>query len=167
MSDLVQKSKIKNNDLKFTKGEILVASSMRLSGRGNNSSSEYMKTYNVIRYGEMLFEGHSSSHFQYGRFVVNDFKDGIVSHVFDVFKFITPVDELFKKYYFHSERVMRRKLLKSTSNARMLNSLNFSELASQFLPMPIIAEQSSIGLLLKNIDNTIAHHQQNQISTDL
>lgn len=60
---------------------------MRDAQISDSSTDEYLKTYNIIHLGEMIFEGHSSKEYKSGRFVVNDYRPGIVSHVFDVFQF--------------------------------------------------------------------------------
>lgn len=53
------------------------------------SSDDYMKTYNIMRMGDIAFEGNKSKNYAHGRFVENTIGDGIVSHVFDVFRPIT------------------------------------------------------------------------------
>lgn len=48
--------------------------------------------------GDIAFEGNKSKNFAHGRFVENTIGDGIVSHVFDVFRPIADYDLLFWKY---------------------------------------------------------------------
>ncbi|KZK40524.1 hypothetical protein B40_2311 [Lactococcus cremoris] len=51
-----------------------------------------------MRVGDIAFESNKSKSYSYGRFVENIIGDGIVSHVFDVFRPITSYDLFFWKY---------------------------------------------------------------------
>lgn len=135
---------------------------MTYSLTNNRSKNDYMKTYNIIQLNDIVFEGHTSKKYRFGRFILNDFNDGIVSHVFDVYTPIIEMDSSFIKDYINNEKVMRKILLFSTSNARMLNSLNSVELNKQLILLPVITEQKMIGSLLKCIDSLIASNQLQQ-----
>ena len=121
-----------------------------------------MKTYNVIRRGNIVYEGHTSKLFAYGRFVLNQENDGIVSHVFDVFYPVETMSSDFMKVYIHTESVIRPILLKSTSHARMLNSLNTKELYRQLILLPELPEQQKIGILFTELQSLIAANQRQQ-----
>nr|WP_082077975.1 restriction endonuclease subunit S [Levilactobacillus spicheri] len=150
--------------MNFTKEDMLSAARMQPKTASSGSTDGYMKTYNVIRIGDIVFEGHRSSNYKYGRFVLNDFRDGIVSHVFDVFSPRVDLCSDFMRYYIHDERIMQKVLLYSTSQARMLNSLNVKELSRQGLRVPELKEQKVIGNLLKKTDCLIASNQLQQKS---
>jgi type I restriction enzyme S subunit len=157
------KSSEKNVGLKYTLDDILSAATLTKSANQREHTNEYMKTYNVIHRGDIVFEGHTSKEFSYGRFVLNDGQDGIVSHVFDVY---TPnqsqqSSQKFVKYYLHNEKILYPILLRSTSNARMLNSLNSKELYKQKILFPQYNEQKKIGELLTKIEKNIASNQRN------
>lgn len=132
---------------------------MEPSANHRHSSDEYMKSYNVIYINDIAFEGHTSKEFKFGRFVMNDRQDGIVSHVFDVFRPITKLSPKFIKYFIHDEAIMQKPLLFSTSNARMLNSLNVGELNNQILSIPSIKEQEKIGKIINVTEFLIAANQ--------
>ncbi|WP_056942225.1 restriction endonuclease subunit S [Secundilactobacillus kimchicus] len=136
---------------------------MRDAQISDSSTDEYLKTYNIIHLGEMIFEGHSSKEYKSGRFVVNDYRPGIVSHVFDVFQFKKKVDISFSKRYFHSERVMGKILQRSTSSARMLNALDLPQFLKQNIHLPALQEQKKIGDLFNGIDTLIASNQRKQL----
>ena len=125
-----------------------------------DSSDEYMMTYNKIRFGNIAFEGHANKEFPNGRFVLNDFRDGIVSHIYDVYIFTSRVDSAFMKKYINNPVVMRKILINSTSNARMMNSLNSKEFLKQKLLLPSFDEQQKIGVIFEQLDNLITLHQR-------
>ena len=56
------------------------------------STTEYLKTYYTFNVGDIAFEGHQSKEFRFGRFVENDIGNGIVSHIFAVFRPIVEYD---------------------------------------------------------------------------
>lgn len=125
------------------------------------SSDSYMKTYYVYRIGDISFEGHKSKKFKFGRFVENTLEDGIVSHIFDVYRPINSNHDLwFWNYYIHNDQVMRNVLRMSTTQATMMNNLVNKDLLKQTLNVPILAEQSKIGSLLNLLDKTITLHQR-------
>jgi type I restriction enzyme S subunit len=160
LKTLFKKSREKNIGLQFDRDAVLTAATMQDTTREITSADDYMRTYNVIHIGDLLFEGHTSKKFAYGRFVLNDYRDGIVSHVFDVYRPVERMEKEFLKYYMHSERIMRPILVKSTSNARMLNSLNAKEFGKQLINLPSISEQQQIGQLLDRLQTVVALHQQ-------
>lgn len=159
-TELFQKSSEKNTNLSFSRSQVLTGATMTDSDRDINSDDDYMKTYNVIHVGDILFEGHTSKQFAFGRFVLDDYRDGIVSHVFDIYRPKAKMNLSFWKYYIHDENVMRPILVRATSNARMLNALSSSEFLKQSVFVPSENEQAKIGNLLEQIDSTIALHQR-------
>ena len=87
------------NDLSFGADKIISVANMYFREDTTESSDEYMRTYNIMRLGDIAFEGNRSKYYANGRFVENTIGDGIVSHVFDVFRPITDYDLLFWKYH--------------------------------------------------------------------
>jgi type I restriction enzyme S subunit len=148
--------------LQFGREDILSVAKMQPyeSGRIDVSSDEYMKTYNVIRLNDIAFEGHTSKEFEYGRFVLNDYGNGIVSHVFDVYEPLAEFDSSFIKEYIHYEPIMKQILVRSTSSARMMNALKSKEFLQESLCVPTFDEQTKIGSFFRHLDNLITLHQR-------
>lgn len=120
-----------------------------------------MRTYYVYRIGDIAFEGHTNKKFQYGRFVENTLANGIVSHIFDIYRPIQKEHDLwFWKYYIHNENIMRDVLRKSTTKATMMTNLVNKDLLKQKLNIPILEEQKKIGRLFSQIDRTITLHEE-------
>lgn len=126
----------------------------------SRSSDDYMKTYNIVKMGDIVFEGHTTKEFANGRFVENTLGDGIVSHIFDVYSPVMKLDLFYWKYFIHNERSIGPLLKRSTTNARMMSNLVERDVLKQFLPVPSSIEQSSIGHMLHLIDNLIAANEQ-------
>ncbi len=73
------------NDLSFGADKIISVANMYFKEDTKESSDDYMKTYNVMRLGDIAFEGNRNKNYAHGRFVENTIGDGIVSHVFVIF----------------------------------------------------------------------------------
>lgn len=151
------KSKIeKNNDLEFDKNKIISVAKMQYKEDNNkDSSNEYMKTYNKMRLNDIAFEGNKSKDYRYGRFVLNDIGDGIVSHVFIVFSPIMDFESSFMKYYINYEPIMGRKLLFATTSTLMMTSLKTNEFMNLSIRLPGINEQRKIGLFISTFNKKI------------
>ncbi|OTN79295.1 hypothetical protein A5828_001791 [Enterococcus faecium] len=150
----------KNKDLRFKATDILSVAKMKYSDSPKNSTDEYMKTYFILKKGDIAFEGNKSKDYSFGRFVLNDVADGIVSHVFITFEPIAPMDINFMKIYINNEEVMKHKLVRSTTKTLMMTTLNVKDINRQMLPIPNLEEQQKIGTFFKSLDNTIALHQR-------
>lgn len=125
------------------------------------SSDSYMKTYNVMKKGDIAFEGNKNKKFMFGRFVENDLGDGIVSHIFDVYRPIyRDINITFWKYYINSEKVMHNVLRKSTTSATMMHNLVSKDFLNQTLLIPSNNESAKIGLIESKIDNLITLQQR-------
>ncbi|WP_053085055.1 restriction endonuclease subunit S [Companilactobacillus heilongjiangensis] len=152
-SELYEKM-IEKNDLSFNSSQIIsVANMYYKSGQNTNSTEEYMKTYNIFLKGDIAYEGHKSKNFSYGRFVENDIGNGIVSHVFDVFRPKAKYDLYFWKYLINNENIMGYILRKVTTKATMMNNLVAKDFLKQKIKTPDYKEQENIGALLKQLDN--------------
>lgn len=124
------------------------------------SSEEYLKTYYTFNKGDIAFEGHQSKEFKFGRFVENDIGDGIVSHIFAVFRPITDYDLNFWKYAINNESLMQRILARSTKSSTMMHDLVTADFLNQEFLVPSIEEQKRIGAYLKSLDHLITLHQR-------
>ena len=125
-----------------------------------DSSEEYMKTYNVMRLGDIAFEGNKSKNYAHGRFVENTIGDGIVSHVFDVFRPIEKYDLYFWKYLINNEEVMGRIMTRCTKASTMMTNLVANDFLKEEILVPALDEQTEIGKYLDHIDNLITLHQR-------
>ena len=124
------------------------------------SDDDYMRTYNIMRLGDIAFEGNKSKHFAHGRFVENTIGDGIVSHVFDVFRPIADYDLLFWKYLVNNEGVMGRIMTRCTKASTMMTNLVADDFLAESILVPSIQEQQKIGAFLDKLDFLITLHQR-------
>ncbi|WP_376713312.1 restriction endonuclease subunit S [Enterococcus raffinosus] len=149
------------NDLSFGKDRVISVANMYFKDTGNiRSDDAYMKTYNIFRTGDIAFEGNRSKHFAYGRFVENTIGDGIVSHVFDVFRPIQQFDLNYWKYAIHNERVMGPILMTATTSSTMMTNLVAKDFLKRAILVPSYSEQETIGSFFKQLDDNIALHQR-------
>ena len=89
----------------------------------NVTDEQYLRTYNVMRLGDIAFEGHSNKEFSHGRFVENYIGDGIVSHIFTVLRPRVPFDVNYWRYAINNEKLMRLSLIRSTKASTMMHDL--------------------------------------------
>ena len=148
------------NDLTISKNCVISVAQMRWGRIPKDSTEEYMRSYNILRVGDIAFEGNRSKKFAFGRFVENTIGTGLVSHVFDVFRPIESMDLGFWKYYIHDEGVMRNILRKSTQKSTMMTNLVSNDFMRQQIRVPESDEQQQIGVFFKQLDKTIALHQR-------
>ena len=151
------------NDLSFGPDKIISVANMYYKPMRDSTKSkiDYMKTYNIMRVGDIAFESNKSKSYSYGRFVENIIGDGIVSHVFDVFIPITSYDLFFWKYYINNENIMGHILRRVTTKATMMTNLVAKDFLKAKIYVPSIDEQKRIGLFLKQIDSIITlRHQE-------
>ena len=158
--DIYKKSSEKN-DLSYSKDQVISVATMKWSHAPSNSSDTYMKSYNVMKKGDIAFEGHVNKNYIYGRFVENTIGDGIVSHIFDVY---TPLEKKhnlnFWKDYISSSKIMNRILRMSTTNARMMSNLVKADIDKQIIYIPSHLEQQQIGDILKTLTKCIDLQQR-------
>ena len=97
-----------------------------------------------------LHRGNKSKNFAHGRFVENTIGNGIVSHVFDVFKpRMTNYDLQFWKYAINNERIMGPILLRSTKASTMMTNLVADDFLQENFLIPCYEEQKKIGEIVK------------------
>ena len=124
------------------------------------SSDDYLKTYFTFKVGDIAFEGHQSKEFRYGRFVENDIGDGVVSHIFTVFRPIQRFDLHFWKYAINSENLMQKILSRSTKASTMMHDLVPEDFLNETFLVPSIDEQKAVGKFLHQIDTLLTLHQR-------
>lgn len=157
-SELYAKSSEKNDGSIGMDRNITVAT-MQFKEDVKVSTAEYLKTYYTFNLGDIAFEGHQSKEFRYGRFVENDIGNGIVSHIFAVFRPIKEFDLQFWKYAINNEMLMQRILSRSTKASTMMHDLVTEDFLNEIFLVPSLNEQKKIGTYLKSIDHLITLHQ--------
>ena len=159
-SDLYEKSSEKNDGRIGIDRNITVAS-MQFKTDVRVNTVEYLKTYYTFRLGDIAFEGHQSKEFRFGRFVENDIGDGIVSHIFAVFRPVGHYDLRYWKYAINNERLMQHVLSRSTKASTMMHDLVEKDFLNESFLVPSVKEQRSIGEFLFSVDRSISlHHRQ-------
>lgn len=153
-------SVIQKNDLTYGVDKNITVASMQYRPDIKVTDIEYLRTYNVLKLGDIAFEGHQSKEFRYGRFVENDIGDGIVSHIFAVFRPKTDYDLMFWKYAINNERIMRPVLVRCTKASTMMNDLVSKDFLEESILVPDIEEQKKIGIVLSEIDRLISLQQE-------
>ena len=125
------------------------------------SDPEYLRTYNIFKYGDIAFEGNKSKSYANGRFVENTIGDGIVSHVFNVLRPISSKHNLeYWKYAINNENVMGRILARCTKKTTMMTNLVTADFLEQEICCPIEPEQQKIALFLSLMEKRIATQGQ-------
>ena len=155
-SDIYQRSIIKN-DLSFGTDKIISVANMYFVPKSYVKDLDYMRTYNVMKLGDIAFEGNRSKNFAHGRFVENTIGDGIVSHVFVVFTRIdSEYDLYFWKYLINYEPIMGPKLVNCTKSSTMMTDLVAEDFLKESILVPSLAEQEKIGNYFRHMDELIA-----------
>ena len=160
LGTLFQKNIERNDNEKFNYNQTLSVSTMTFKPTGNGAPAKSLANYKVLRLGDVAFEGHSNKQFSYGRFVVNDNADGIMSPRFATIRPIKAININYWKNYLHNENIMKYVLVKSTKAGTMMNELVYSDLYKQVLKVPNITEQVKIGNLLQKIEIIITLQQR-------
>ena len=158
-SDLYAPLVERNSDL-LPYNKTLSVATMTYKTDGNGAADSSLANYKRLRTGDIAFEGHTSKSFRYGRFVLNDVGDGIMSPRFSALRPLAQMPTNFWKYYIHYEPIMRKILVASTKAGTMMNELVIDEFLKSSVLVPSIEEQTRIGSILKNIDNLITLHQR-------
>lgn len=156
---MYEKNVEKNTEL-IGYNKTLSIATMTYKDEGNGASNESLKTYKVLRVGDLAFEGHTNKEFRYGRFVANDIGIGIMSLRFSTLRPIKDMPVSFWKYYIHYEPIMRGVLVNSTKAGTMMNELVISDFMKQTIQVPSVEEQMRIGECLGSLDHLITLHQQ-------
>ena len=153
---LYKRSSIKN-DLSFDSSKIISVANMYFNGGENIVDEAYLLTYNVMKLGDIAFEGHSNKSFAHGRFVENCIGDGIVSHIFVVFSPISEKYDIdFWKYYINNESIMGAKLARCTKSSTMMKDLVVNDFLKESILVPSIDEQKAIASFFRSLDRKIS-----------
>ena len=139
--------------------KILSASTMSYKVDGSGAAEESLSNYKRLRVGDIAFEGHTSKDFRYGRFVLNDTGDGIMSPRFSALRPICVMPIKFWKYYIHYDPIMKNILVNSTKSGTMMNELVVEEFLKEILLVPEEYEQQKIGIFFNRLDHLITLHQ--------
>lgn len=159
-SELYEKASRKN-DLTYGKYDIISVANMYFKPDSYITDERYLLTYNIFELGDIAFEGNKSKNYAHGRFVENTIGNGIVSHVFDVFKpIMKPYDLQFWKYAINNERLMGGILLRSTKASTMMTNLVANDFLQETFVVPSYPEQQKIGAFFQGLDNLITLHQR-------
>ena len=138
----------------------LSVATMEYKTSGNGAADSSLANYKRLRIGDIAFEGHTSGEFRYGRFVLNDTGDGIMSPRFSALRPLVQMPTKFWKYYIHYEPIMRNVLVNSTKAGTMMNELVVDEFLNSSILVPSEGEQTYIGNALTTFDNLITLHQR-------
>ena len=154
-SEIFEKTTNKNTC--YGTDKIISVANMYYKADASVSNEDYLKTYNVMLYGDIAFEGNKSKRFSHGRLVANTIGDGIVSHVFDVFH---PVDKTiyhlpYWKEYINYEPIMGRILVRCTKSSTMMTNLVAKDFLKEKILIPCLAEQQKIADCLSSLDEVI------------
>ena len=158
-SELYSKSSEKN-DGSIGVDENITVATMQFKTDIRVSTDDYLKTYYTFNKGDIAFEGHQSKEFRYGRFVANDIGNGIVSHIFTVFRPISDYDLQFWKYAINNENLMQSILSRSTKASTMMHDLVPEDFLNEDFLVPSISEQKAIGEFFYTLDHLITLHQR-------
>ena len=140
-------------------GTTLSVATMTYNG-GNGAADGSLNTYKVVRVGDIAFEGHANKEHAYGRFVLNDAGDGLMSPRFSCLRPIIEQRYSFWKYYIPRESIMRPVLVNATKSGTMMNELVPADLMRESILVPGLAEQETIGRFFKQVDFLIALHRR-------
>ena len=148
----------RNTDCELGYDRTLSIATMTVNG-GNGAADDSLRNYKVIRVGDIAFEGHANKVHAYGRFVLNDAGDGLMSPRFSCLRPIVEQRYSFWKYYIPREETMRPILVKATKSGTMMNELVPDDLMRESVLVPSLAEQEVIGGSLSQLDSLITLHQ--------
>src|SRR5574344_784246 len=148
------------NDLTYGIDKNITVATMQFKDDIRVTDQDYLKTYNVFQIGDIAFEGHQSKEFRYGRFVENDIGNGIVSHIFAVFRPKIDYDLYYWKYAINNENLMKAILSRCTKASTMMNDLVTKDFLEEKYFVPSIAEQQRIGTFFRKLDSAITLHQR-------
>ena len=154
------------NDLSFGRDKAISVANMYFNPALYVTEDSYLATYNVMRLGDIAFEGNRNKHFAHGRFVENTIGDGIVSHVFKVFRHVGDNYDLsYWKHAINNEKLMKDVLTRSTKASTMMHELVTADFLEESTLVPSLNEQRAIGAAIDSIDHlvTLYQHKLNKL----
>ncbi|WP_432290877.1 restriction endonuclease subunit S [Olsenella uli] len=149
----------RNEGCEFGYDKTLSVATMTYNG-GNGAADNSLSTYKVVRVGDIAFEGHTNKEHAYGRFVLNDAGDGLMSPRFSCLRPIVEQRYSFWKHYIPRESMMRPVLVNATKSGTMMNELVPADLMRESILVPALYEQEAIGRFFKQLDDLITLHQR-------
>ncbi len=158
-SDMYVVNNERNANYELGYDRTLSIATMTFNG-GNGAADDSLSNYKVIRIGDIAFEGHTNKVHAYGRFVLNDAGDGLMSPRFSCLRPIVEQRYSFWKYYIPREESMRPILVNATKSGTMMNELVPDDLMRESILVPCLAEQEVIGNSLSQLDHLITLHQR-------
>ena len=153
-SDMYAVNNERNTNCELGYDRTLSIATITFNG-GNGAADDSLSNYKVIRIGDIAFEGHANKVHAYGRFVLNDAGDGLMSPRFSCLRPIVEQRYSFWKYYIPREETMRPILVKATKSGTMMNELVTDDLMRESILVPCLAEQEAIGDSLAQLNHLI------------
>ncbi len=161
MGELYKKNVERNTEGLGAEKTLSIAT-MSFNEEGNGAANESLPNYKRLRIGDIAFEGHANKQYSFGRFVLNDAGQGIMSPRFSCLRPIVKQAFPFWKYYIQYEPIMRPILVRSTKMGTMMHELVFEDFLRQSILIPEIEEQQQIGAFFRSLDDLITLHQRKQ-----
>lgn len=155
IDDLFYKVNERNNG-QFGKDKWISVAKMYYQDEDKVTSNNIDNRTYVMRVGDMSFEGHPNKEFKYGRFVVNDIGDGIISELFPIYRHKENYILKYWKYAIQVDSIMQKIYRKSiTSSGASSNKLDDDDFKRQSILVPCLAEQQKIADCLSSLDEVI------------
>ena len=155
IGDLFYKVNERNNG-QFGKDKWISVAKMYYQDEDKVTSNNIDTRTYVMRVGDMSFEGHPNKEFKYGRFVVNDIGDGIISELFPIYRHKENYILKYWKYAIQVDSIMQKVYRKSiTSSGSSSNKLDDDDFKRQSILVPCLAEQQKIADCLSSLDEVI------------
>lgn len=155
IDDLFYKVNERNNG-QFGKDKWISVAKMYYQDEDKVTSNNIDTRTYVMRVGDMSFEGHPNKEFKYGRFVVNDIGDGIISELFPIYRHKENYILKYWKYAIQVDSIMQKIYRKSiTSSGASSNKLDDDDFKRQSILVSCLAEQQKIADCLSSLDEVI------------
>ena len=160
IDDLFYKVNERNNG-QFGKNKWISVARMYYQDEDKVTSNNIDTRTYVMRIGDMAFEGHPNKEFKYGRFVVNDIGDGVISELFPIYRHKEKYILKYWKYAIQVDAIMQKIYRKAIiSSGASSNKLDDSDFKKQSILVPCLAEQQRIADCLSAIDDVINNYKE-------
>mgnify|MGYP001100570952 FL=1 len=160
IGDLFYKVNERNNG-QFGKDKWISVAKMYYQDEDKVTSNNIDTRTYVMRIGDMAFEGHPNKEFKYGRFVVNDIGDGIISELFPIYRHKGEYVLKYWKYAIQIDTIMQKIYRKAiTSSGASSNKLDNNDFENQSIPVPCLEEQQKIAEFLSTVDTVIEKQKE-------
>ena len=160
IGDLFYKVNERNNG-QFGKDKWISVAKMYYQDEDKVTSNNIDTRTYVMRIGDMAFEGHPNKEFKYGRFVVNDIGDGIISELFPIYRHKGEYVLKYWKYAIQIDTIMQKIYRKAiTSSGASSNKLDNNDFENQNIPVPCLEEQQKIAEFLSTVDTVIEKQKE-------